>query len=47
MSMSIKDQSSVDAIGVNESGIVVLTISDHLEWGDEHLYLMKLGHPPF
>lgn len=39
--MSIEDQSSVDAIGVNESGIVVLTISDHLEWDDEHLYLLQ------
>ena len=39
--MSIKDQNSVDVIGVNENGIVVLTISDHLEWDDEHLYLLQ------
>ncbi|AZZ90663.1 hypothetical protein EUZ85_08000 [Hahella sp. KA22] len=39
--MSIEDQSSVDVIGVNESGVVVLTISDHLKWDDEHLYLLQ------
>lgn len=41
MSMSIEDQDSVDVIGVNESGIVVLTISDHLKWDDDHLYLLQ------
>jgi hypothetical protein len=41
MSMSIEDQESVDVIGVNESGIVVLTISDHLKWDDENLYLLQ------
>jgi len=39
--MSIEDQDSVDVIGVNESGIVVLTISDHLKWDDDHLYLLQ------
>ncbi|WP_044618999.1 DUF6572 domain-containing protein [Gynuella sunshinyii] len=39
--MSIEDQDSVDVIAVNENGIVVLTILDHLEWDDEHLYLLQ------
>lgn len=41
MSMSIEDQDSVDAIGVDEKGVIVLTISDHLEWNDEHLFLLQ------
>lgn len=41
MSMSIEDQNSVDAIGVDESGIVILTISDHLEWDNDHLFLLQ------
>jgi len=39
--MSIEDQNSVDAIGVDENGVVVLTISDHLSWDSEHLYLLQ------
>ncbi|MGU5761569.1 DUF6572 domain-containing protein [Aeromonas hydrophila] len=39
--MSIEDQDSMDAIGVDEKGIVVLTISDHLEWDVDHLYLLQ------
>ena len=39
--MSIEDQNLVDAIGVDEDGVVVLTISDHLKWDNEHLYLLQ------
>lgn len=40
--MSIEQVGVVDAIGVDkETGQVVLTISDHLEWNDEHLLLLQ------
>lgn len=41
--MSIDQTGVVDAIGIDDSsGEVVLTISDHLEWGnDEHLLLLQ------
>ena len=40
--MSIEEVGVVDAIGVGkETGQVFLTISDHLEWSDEHLLLLQ------
>jgi hypothetical protein len=40
--MSIEQVNVVDAIGVDkETGQVFLTISDHLEWNDEHLLLLQ------
>ena len=41
MSMSVEDQSIIDAIGIDQNGQVVLTISDHLEWDGEHLFLLQ------
>ena len=41
MSMSIEDQSTIDAIGINQEGQVILTISNHLEWNSEHLFLLQ------
>lgn len=39
--MSIEDQNTIDAIGVDQDGVVVLTISDHLDWDNEHLLLLQ------
>lgn len=39
--MSIEDQDSIDAIGIDNEGVVVLTISDHLAWDDKHLLLLQ------
>ena len=39
--MSIEDTQTVDAIGTEPDGTVVLTISDHLEWNDKHLQLLQ------
>lgn len=40
--MSIEQADVIDAIVVDkETGQVVLTISDHLEWGDDHLLLLQ------
>ena len=41
--MSIDDENKVDFISIhNESNTAVLTISDHLEWGEnEHLYKLQ------
>lgn len=39
--MSIEDQGSVDAIGIDQEGVVVRTLSDHLEWDDGHLFLLQ------
>jgi hypothetical protein len=39
--MSIEDTSVVDFIGHNDN-VVTLTVTDHLEWGnDEHLLLLQ------
>jgi hypothetical protein len=41
--MSVLDPNSVDAAGIDkESGDVVLTISDHLEWDDANGHLLAL-----
>lgn len=41
MPMSIEEQSTIDAIGIDQDGKVVLTISNHLEWNSEHLFLLQ------
>lgn len=39
--MSIDDTDTVDFISVDESGVVVLTISNHLNWESETLYKLQ------
>lgn len=41
--MSVENTNVVDAIGVErDSGKVILTISDHLDWNNEHQHLTVL-----
>ena len=40
--MSIEDSNVVDAVGVEKNGDIILTISDHLTWDDEHDHLELL-----
>lgn len=41
--MSITDTAIIDIVGVDrESGKVILTIADHLEWADEYDHLTLL-----
>ncbi len=41
--MSIEQTDKVDAIAVEKvSGKVILTISDHLDWGDEQAHVLAL-----
>ena|SRR5439155_122735 len=41
--MSVEEESIVDAIGVaRDSNVVVLTISDHLDWDQANEHLMTL-----
>ena len=39
--MSIEYQNTIDAISIDKTGLVELTISDHLEWNSEHLFLLQ------
>jgi len=40
--MSIDQAGVIDAIGIDDStGQTVLTISDHLEWDKDHLFLLQ------
>ena len=40
--MSIEQIEVIDAIGIDkETDEVVLTISDHLPWDDEHMFLLQ------
>ena len=41
--MSVEDKKVIDIITVDKQGVLVLTISDHLEWDNmnEHLLLLK------
>ena len=40
--MSVEDDTVVDIIGIEKAtGQVVLTISDHLAWDDDHLRLLE------
>jgi hypothetical protein len=41
--LSIEDTNKVDAIGLEvASGKVILTITDHLDWEDEHKHFLAL-----
>lgn len=40
--MSVENSQIIDAISVNPQGVVVLTISDHLEWDDQNEHLLTL-----
>ncbi len=40
--MSVKNSKVIDAISINPQGVVVLTISDHLEWNDDNEHLIIL-----
>lgn len=41
--MSVENNKIIDALSINPQGIVVLTISDHLEWDEnnEHLIILQ------
>lgn len=41
--MSVEDKNKIDSISTNKEDVVVLTISDHLEWDDsnEHLLILQ------
>ncbi len=39
--MSIDDPQVVDFISEASDGVVILTISDHLEWDKEHLFKLQ------
>ncbi|GIQ61377.1 hypothetical protein Flavo103_45120 [Flavobacterium collinsii] len=40
--MSVEDKTVIDIITTDKQGILVLTISDHLEWDDENEHLLLL-----
>lgn len=40
--MSVEDAKIIDIIGTDPKGIVILTISDHLEWDEEMKHLLLL-----
>jgi hypothetical protein len=40
--MSIEDTELVDAIGVDPTGKLVMTIADNLDWTDERAHLLAL-----
>ncbi|KAF2343109.1 DUF6572 domain-containing protein [Flavobacterium tistrianum] len=40
--MSVEDKNVIDVITIDKQGILVLTISDHLEWDDKNEYLLLL-----
>ena len=39
--MSIEDLDTVDFMTIDKSGKVVLVISDHLEWDQNHLFMLR------
>lgn len=41
--MSVEDKNKIDAISTNKDDVIVLTISDHLEWdkSNEHLLILQ------
>ena len=40
--MAVDNPNVIDAVGTErETGIVVLTVSDHLEWNDAHLVTLQ------
>lgn len=40
--MSVEDKNVIDIITINKEGVLILTISDHLEWDDENEHLLLL-----
>ncbi|HGG9806199.1 TPA: DUF6572 domain-containing protein, partial [Neisseria meningitidis] len=38
--MSILEENVIDSASI-ENGILILTISDHLKWDNEHLFLLQ------
>lgn len=40
--MSVEDKNVIDIITIDKQGVLVLTISDHLEWNDENEHLLLL-----
>lgn len=40
--MSVEEKNKIDIITSNKEGILVLTISDHLEWDDKNEHLLIL-----
>jgi hypothetical protein len=40
--MSVEDKTVIDIITTDKQGMLVLTISDHLEWDDENGHLLLL-----
>lgn len=40
--MSVENSQVIDAISINPQEVVVLTISDHLEWDDQNEHLIVL-----
>ncbi|GGH14665.1 hypothetical protein FAZ19_07270 [Sphingobacterium alkalisoli] len=40
--MSVENSKVIDTISINQKNVVVLTISDHLEWDDENEHLVLL-----
>ena len=40
--MSVENSKVIDAISIDPNNVVVLTISDHLEWDDENEHLVLL-----
>jgi len=40
--MSVEDKNVIDIITIDKEGVLVLTISDHLEWNDENEHLLLL-----
>ena len=39
--MSIENSNVIDFVSLDQTGNAILTISDHLEWGNEHLLLLQ------
>jgi hypothetical protein len=40
--MSVENSKVIDAISINQQDVVVLTISDHLEWNNDNEHLVIL-----
>jgi len=40
--MGVDNTSVIDFVSINQQGVVVLTISDHLEWDSENEHLLLL-----
>jgi hypothetical protein len=40
--MSVEQEDVIDAIGIDQAGMVTLAISDHLDWSEENEHLVLL-----